>query len=160
MAEEEKEQAESGVTVKDRRRFTPEGEVREDAPEKETSSPSTGAEEKESPLIDPPPSRRGAETRQSPPPPPMDFSTFVMSLYQTTLIHLGEIHLPDDPEEIEPNLPMAKQTIDILEMLKEKTEGNLNHQEEQLLRKMLFELQMLYVNTCKATGGTNCEEKR
>jgi hypothetical protein len=73
--------------------------------------------------------------------PEIDFGTFVMSLASSVLVHLGEISHPDS----EKNLPLAKQTIDILGMLQEKTRGNLSNDEQQLLTNLLYDLRMKYV---------------
>ena len=76
--------------------------------------------------------------------PKIDFATFVFSLNSAVLVHLGII---DDPAggKAAANLPMAKQTIDILGMLKEKTQGNLTSDEENMLKSVLYDLRMLYV---------------
>jgi hypothetical protein len=68
--------------------------------------------------------------------------------FQTAFIHLGEL---DDPIEKKPqvNLDAARQIIDILEMLKDKTRGNLDQQETQYLEHMLFDLRMRYVEKAK-----------
>lgn len=76
--------------------------------------------------------------------PQIDFSTFVLSLNSSVLVQLGLI---DDPAtgQRSKNLPMAKQTINLLSMLEEKTKGNLNEQEANILKNLLYELRMLYV---------------
>jgi hypothetical protein len=72
------------------------------------------------------------------------FSTFILSLNTAALVHLGE--LPDPiTKKKEVNLTLAKQTIDTLEMLKEKTKGNLTLEEEKLLQSILYELKLKYV---------------
>jgi hypothetical protein len=76
--------------------------------------------------------------------PEIDFGTFVMSLASSVLVHLGELQHPDS-EKTEPNLPLAKQTIDILGMLADKTRGNLTEEEQQLLTNLLYDLRMKYV---------------
>ena len=76
--------------------------------------------------------------------PKLDFSTFVMSLSSTVLVHLGEI--PDlQTGKAAVNIPLAKQTIDILGMIQEKTKGNLTCDEERLIRDLLFELRVKFV---------------
>ena len=70
---------------------------------------------------------------------PMSFDIFVLSLNASALMHLG------DAQEAEaPNLPLARQTIDILGMIEEKTRGNLSGEEERLLHQILFDLRMRY----------------
>ena len=76
--------------------------------------------------------------------PEIDFGTFVMSLATSVLVHLGEVAHPES-QASEANLPLAKQTIDILGMLREKTRGNLTHEEAQLLEQLLYDLRMKYV---------------
>ena len=70
---------------------------------------------------------------------------FVMSLASSVLVHLGEIEHPESRERAA-NLPLAKQTIDILGMLREKTRGNLTQEEAQLLDNLLYDLRMKYVD--------------
>ena len=80
--------------------------------------------------------------------PEIDFGTFVMSLASSVLVHLGEIAHPDSSQS-ESNLPLAKQTIDILGMLQDKTRGNLSNEEQQLLTNLLYDLRMKYVAVTK-----------
>ncbi|MDD9965522.1 MAG: DUF1844 domain-containing protein [Myxococcales bacterium] len=77
-------------------------------------------------------------------PAPMDFNLFVLSLNASALMHLGEPSGRDDGAEV--NLPMARQTIDMIALLEEKTRGNLTGQEEQLLHQVLFDLRMRFAN--------------
>ena len=85
---------------------------------------------------------------QSPPLPEVSFATFIYSLSTSALVHLGEIPEPIT-EKMDKNLPFAKQTIDILGILQEKTKGNLTQEEENLLNNFLYDLRMRYV---KAMG--------
>jgi hypothetical protein len=82
------------------------------------------------------------------PMPAIDFGMFVMSLASSVLVHLGEIEHPDSKQR-EPNPPLAKQTIDILGMLRDKTRGNLSQEESQLLDNLLYDLRMKYVDAKK-----------
>ena len=79
--------------------------------------------------------------------PEIDFSTFVLSLGSSALIHLGEI--PDTSGATTKDLALAKQTIDIIAMLQEKTKGNLDAAEENLLRGLLYDLRVKYVDAQK-----------
>lgn len=81
--------------------------------------------------------------------PPVNFSMFVLSLNTSALIHLGQIPDPQTQEKRK-NLALARQTIDILDMLKQKTKGNLTKDEEKLLDSVLYELRMIYL---KVSGG-------
>lgn len=76
--------------------------------------------------------------------PEIDFSTFIFSLSTSALFHFGDFPDPST-QKAEKNLLAAKQTIDLLGMLKEKTRGNLDPGEEELLDNFLFELRMRYV---------------
>ncbi|MBT3923989.1 MAG: DUF1844 domain-containing protein [Nitrospina sp.] len=78
----------------------------------------------------------------------IDFSTFIMSLTSSAFYHLGDIA---DPEtgKTETNLPAVQQTIDMLIMLREKTQGNLNEEEAKLLEQLIYELQMKFVAKTK-----------
>jgi hypothetical protein len=76
--------------------------------------------------------------------PEIDFGTFVMSLASSVLVYLGEIAHPES-QQPEANLPLAKQTLDILGMLQDKTRGNLAKEEAELLDNLLLDLRMKYV---------------
>jgi len=76
--------------------------------------------------------------------PKIDFSTFVFSLNQSVLMHLGVLGDPNSGKKSK-NLPLAKQTIDLLGMLQEKTRGNLTGDEENMLKNILYDLRILYV---------------
>ena len=76
--------------------------------------------------------------------PKIDFSTFILSLNSSALVQLGLIEDPATGQKGR-NLPLAKQTIDILAMLEEKTRGNLSSDEENILKNIIYELRMLYV---------------
>ena len=76
--------------------------------------------------------------------PPVNFTNFVLSLSTSALFHFGDF--PDsEGGETQKNLPAAKQTIDILDMLNEKTKGNLDKNENNLIQGVLYELKMRYV---------------
>jgi hypothetical protein len=75
---------------------------------------------------------------------PLDFGTFIMSLGSSVLVHLGEIDHPEH-NAAQQNLALAKQTLDILAMLREKTRGNLTKEEGELLEHLLYDLRMKYV---------------
>jgi len=76
--------------------------------------------------------------------PEMSFSGLVLSLSASAMVHLGEAAA--EGEAAPPaNLPLARQTIDILELLELKTQGNLDPDEQRLLGSVLHELRMKYV---------------
>jgi hypothetical protein len=96
------------------------------------------------------PAEAGAD-QQNQQPFQIDFSTFIMSLTSSAFYHLGDIA---DPEtgKTETNLPAVHQTIDMLTMLRGKTQGNLNEEENKLLEQLIYELQMKYVAKTKSAG--------
>ena len=76
--------------------------------------------------------------------PKIDFPTFVISLNSSALVQLGVLADPTTGEKSK-NLPLAKQTIDVLGMLEEKTQGNLSAEEANMLKSILYDLRILYV---------------
>ncbi len=76
--------------------------------------------------------------------PKMDFSTFLFSLNSSALLSLGILEDPNTKKK-SVNLPLVKQTIDMIEMLEEKTKGNLTSDERNLLKNILYELRIKYV---------------
>ncbi len=88
----------------------------------------------------------------APHPGPVDFGTFVLSLGSSALVHLGEIQHPETSEAKE-NLSLARQTIDLLAMLEEKTKGNLTPEETRFLRDLLADLRLKFVEKSRAGGA-------
>lgn len=78
----------------------------------------------------------------------MDFSGFILSLNASALIHLGEIPDPGSMER-SVNLSAAKHTIDILELLSEKTRGNLSDEERKLTDDVVYNLRLKYMKSAK-----------
>ncbi len=76
--------------------------------------------------------------------PKINFATFIFSLNSSVLVQLGLIDDPATGKKTK-NLLLAKQTIDILGMLEEKTRGNLTKDEETMLKNILYDLRMIYV---------------
>jgi len=76
--------------------------------------------------------------------PGVDFNTFIMSLNASALYNLGMIADPGTGQKNK-NTAMAKQTIDIIAMLKEKTKGNLEEEEKNLIENILHDLRLMYV---------------
>lgn len=83
---------------------------------------------------------------------PMDFSTFIMSLATSAMVHLGEVKTPEDSddEETARDLDAAKQIIDILGVLEEKTRGNLDDAEDKLVKSLLYDLRVKFVDAQNA----------
>jgi len=84
--------------------------------------------------------------------PPIDFSAFVFSLARTALIHMGLESHPETGGQTA-NLEAARETIDVLGMLEDKTRGNLTPEEAELISKMLYTLRMSYVEVARAHGA-------
>lgn len=130
MAEQEEDK---GFKVKDRRRFAAEASEAESEPEAgEKQAESTAPREED----------RG-------PLPEVTMSTFIFSLSSSALMHLGEIAEPGTSKVLV-DLPIAKQIIDTLGMLQEKTRGNLDQDEDKLLSSVLYDLRMRFVQ--KSSG--------
>jgi hypothetical protein len=79
---------------------------------------------------------------------PIDFSTFVVSLASSALVHLGDAPSPESGK-VERSLAQGKQVIDLLGLLQEKTRGNLNDDEGKLLQALLLDLRLRYVEAAK-----------
>ena len=142
MAEEEIEG--KGFIIKDRRRFTEEGESKEETePEEQAEGPEAAIQEEAE-------DKAKAEEKitEEMPLPEINFSTFIFSLNTSALLHLGEVPDPATGKEQE-DLPMAKQTIDLIAMLEEKTRGNLTPDEENLVKHILYDLRLRYVQKAK-----------
>ena len=82
----------------------------------------------------------------------IDFYTFILSLGSSAFVHLGDAPHPET-RKVEVNLLLAKQTIDILGMLQEKTRGNLTPEEENFLQTLLSDLRMRFVTRSGEPGG-------
>jgi hypothetical protein len=82
--------------------------------------------------------------------PAIDFSTFILSLSHSALVHLGDAPLPEG-QESEQNLLLARQTIDLLGILQEKTRNNLTGEEERLLDQALYDLRLRFVEISKGS---------
>ncbi len=84
------------------------------------------------------------KTAQEVPLPGVTFSSFIFSLSSAAFVSLGAIPDPNTGK-VEKNLPLVKQTIDLLGLLREKTRNNLTQEEENLFDHLLYDLRMSYV---------------
>ena len=84
--------------------------------------------------------------------PEINFSTFVLSLATSVQVHLGVVANPVTGKQ-EKDLDLAKQTIDILGVLQEKTKGNLADDEGRLLEHVLYDLRMIFIEANKKKEG-------
>ena len=133
------EEQEKTFKVTDRRQFTAEGDPKaRDSQEPPAQSP---------PPAESPPTVDEAAPSESPPstPEPMDFASFLLSLGTSGMVQLGEIPDPMTGQKAE-NLEGARQTIDLLTLLKQKTEGNLSSDESHLFEQLLYELRMKFIS--------------
>ncbi len=80
--------------------------------------------------------------------PPLDFSSLILPFYTQALIKLGLVTDPFSDKEGE-NLELAKRLIDLLDLFKEKTEGNLKSEEEKFLVACIHQLKMAYMEKAK-----------
>lgn len=181
----EKKHEDSGFTVTDRRLFTAEGQLRNEA-EEEAESPNAVASPspQQSSAGKMPAAEPGAAPpldREIPPPPTeaeqdaqaaayrqsskdldseversgrsvkefeMTFERFLASLYMTAMLQLGLMREQGAQPQID--IIGARQTIDTLSLLAEKTKGNLSRPEENFLQNSLYELRMAYVEVTNA----------
>jgi hypothetical protein len=79
----------------------------------------------------------------------LSLSAFVLGLASTALIHLGETANPETGA-LAIDLQAARQSIDVLDLLKEKTRGNLTTEEEQLFVSVLSDLRIRFVHRSAA----------
>lgn len=142
MGEEKK-----GFTVRDRRFSSENAEEAGASKKQEAESPRPEADDAKKKKEAAPDSEQAREDVGSRF-PQINFSTFVFSLNSSALVHLGVLEEPGSGQKVK-NLPLAKQTIDILGMLEEKTRGNLTGDEDNLLKSMLHDLRLMYVKEKK-----------
>jgi Domain of unknown function (DUF1844) len=85
--------------------------------------------------------------------PPANFLFLVESILMQAQMQLGLLNFGENDEKPEPNLPLARHSIDLLAMLQEKTKGNLSTEEQRMVENGLTELRFRYVQIAE-------EEKR
>ena len=171
------ERKQETFTVTDRRLFTADGELRKDVPEEQerpiapeppsakspapVASPSSESPELQGPSaaeqheqaqayqkssaeMDRQAEANGVSTKDM----EITFERFMASLYMTGMMQLGLMHEQGMPPQVD--LMGARQTIDTLSLLKDKTKGNLTSKEESLLQNALYEMRMAYVEVTNA----------
>ena len=84
------------------------------------------------------------EPEQEPPVPEPNFPFFISTLGMQALLALGEIPDPATGEK-KADLAQAKYLIDIIQMLSEKTKGNLSEEESQIVKDLLYDLRVKFV---------------
>lgn len=169
MAEKKQD---SGFTVSDRRLFTADGELRSDVREERPEAGGSGAaiasdappapSTSSEPGMPPPPTAAEAQAQadayrqsskdldarvelsgHSAKDLEINFERFLASLYMTAMLQLGLMHEQGGQPRID--LIAARQTIDTLALLQDKTQGNLTPQEQSFLQNVLYELRMAYI---------------
>ena len=156
----DQEQESPKVKVSDRRRFSAEGEPLEETdtePTQQAAEGSSTADEASAPAPPPPESAEAdttpSEGRGTPPLPPASFETLVLSFGMQAQFELG---FGGQADQEPPNLDVARHSIDMLGVLKEKTKGNLSLSEDRLLENTLTELRFRYV---QVVGEINKQAK-
>lgn len=181
----EKEQ----FVVQDRRKFTAEGELRPDAPpareeplaaKEPPAAPPTAEESgrREQEVMPAPPtaaeqhaqhtdykaagkqvdSMLDAAGAKRPPDMEMTFEKVILSLYMTAMMQLGMVREENTPPQ--PDIVSARQTIDTIALLGEKTKGNLTERESHMLQNCLFELRMAFLEIMKVLTSQPPPEKK
>ena len=137
----EKKEEETQFEVKDRRRFSPEtGEIK-DPPAQKVKAPDPEP---------PPPSSDPSTEKTSSRDVEVTFPGFVLGLSSQALMFLGQIpDLQGGGGQNQKDLPAARQLIDVLSMLSDKTRGNLEKDEQTLLERILFDLRTKYIELSK-----------
>lgn len=137
----EEEKSEKGFVIRDKRHFDDSGNIRAE----ESGAPPAGEPAGGTLIGEPGPDTADREKKHPEMvSPEVDFLGFILSLSTTAMYHFGDI--PDPyTQKSEKNLAAAKQTIDILDMIREKTRGNLDEQEKELLEEALYELRMRFI---------------
>ncbi len=133
-----------GFTVQDRRRFSAEGESKPEHSE-EKPAPAAAAER---PPAEAAHTTAAGEHLHAGIQPEVSFTTFVVGLSTQALVALGEIPDPVSGQHAK-DLEAAQQLIDIIGMLREKTRGNLDNDENSLVEAILFDLRMKYVELAR-----------
>lgn len=138
-----------GFTIKDRRFFQQSEEekerLREESRQQEAVREAYETESNKA--------AEAAGSQAEGPLPEISMASFIMSLGTSVFFHLGDLPHPETGAS-EKNLPMAKQTIDLLGLLREKTRNNLTPEEENMFDHLLYDLRMRYVKEISKPGGS------
>jgi len=78
----------------------------------------------------------------------IEFTTFVLGLAHTSLIHLGDVPNPETGKAA-PDLALARESIELLVLLRDKTRGNLTGEEEKIFEDVLARLRLRFVEVSK-----------
>jgi hypothetical protein len=170
----------TSFTVTDRRLFTSEGELRKDVPEEQETpaskppavAPSSDEKKQPASVAAEPPTPSAAQQQEqaqayekssaeiaqqaerngiSAQEMEMTFERFLASLYMTGMLQLGLMHEQGMPPQVD--LIGARQTIDTLGLLGDKTKNNLTPKEQSFLQNALYEMRMAYVEVTNAIAN-------
>jgi len=122
-----------GFVIKDKRSYDEKGELQEEKLDEKIEKKEEAEKE-----------RVSDDDEQRVPLPEVNFNSLIFSLSSSALLHIGEIADPHTGEKRK-DLALAKHTVDIIAMLKEKTKGNLDEEEEKFLENILTDLRWRYV---------------
>ncbi len=128
---------ERGFIIKDSRSFGHDGELKKEEKKETETHAKTQAE-----------NAKRQDNNKKPPIPEVNFNSLIFSLSSSALLHIGDIADPETGEK-KKDLQMAKYSIDIVAMLKEKTKGNLDDEEQKFVDNILADLRMRYVKAAK-----------
>ena len=126
-----------GFVIKDKRALDEKGDLREEQPEEKVEKKEEKKEEVKKEEVK-------EEDFDRAPLPEVNFNSLIFSLSSSTLLNLGEIADPQTGEKKQ-DLVLAKHSIDVIAMLKEKAQGNLTDEEEKFLDSILTDLRWRYV---------------
>ena len=141
---DDQHEGERGFKVTDRRRFSETGSPRA---EDERADSTTGSTSAPPPHQELPPASHADE---GPDAMEVNFLSFVLGLGTQALLHLGDMENPIS-HRVERDLDAAKQVIDLLGILREKTRNNLEPAEEAMLDSTLYDLRMRYVELVRGS---------
>jgi hypothetical protein len=140
------EPEDKGYTVKDRRYLhlseAEKAKIREETAAAEAAQEAAAAEAFQE--ASEKATAEAGKTAEEVPLPEITFSSLIFSLSSSAFVSLGAIPDPNSGKT-EKNLSLAKQTIDLLSLLREKTRNNLTQEEENLFDHLLYDLRMSYV---------------
>ncbi len=143
------QEKESTFKVTDKRSAFSESSSQSDSSDTSTEDSASKEESTQTESGDQAQEQQAADEGSSIPLPEANLMTLMFSLYTHIQISLGVV--PDPmTQQIMKDLPQAKYNVDLLGMLKEKTQGNLTKEEEQALEQMLYEARMAYVTISKS----------
>lgn len=143
--------AQPTLKVTDRRLFTSDGELRDGLPEEPEAPPATPREAAPNRDDGGGTEPAGFDRKSLDEPPGIDFTVLINAMMQPALIYLGEIPHPSTGQPVV-DLDQARMQIDMLDLLRVKTRGNLSAQEESLLERVLYQLRMLCVSRSGRAG--------